>query len=514
MMGLKARKEPNTPRTRRADLRGPLQSRPWGWGAAVVLTVLCCSQGFTAAGRTVDDALPGWVRGALQQAAKFLTTRADQIRPQETPPVILGFDVSPNASGLLATFQPNGPILTASNAFFANLGTNGRTCMTCHQPRNGWSISPPDIKARFQASGGLDPLFRPIDGATCPTDDVSTLAARTRAYTLLLTKGLIRVAISLPAKDKLQYEIIEVNDPYGCNTDPDIGLKAGTVSVYRRPLPSTNLGFLSALMWDGRESSLTDQAIHATQIHAQASTDPTPTQVAQIVGFELGLYTAQFVDNEAGSLEDNGATGGPVALSRQPFFIGINDPLGQNPSGLPFNPEAFTLYAAWERLPRTGKQRDREAIARGARLFNTQPIAITGVTGLNDALAQPVIMGTCTTCHDTPNVGNHSVPLPLDIGVSNARPSTSDLPLFTLRCLPTGAVVKTTDPGRALITGQCADIGRLKGPILRGLAARAPYFHNGSAATLEEVVAFYNDRFLLQLKHQEQEDLVAFLRAL
>jgi cytochrome c peroxidase len=136
------------------------------------------------------------------------------------------------------------------------------------------------------------------------------------------------------------------------------------------------------------------------------------------------------------------------------------------------------------------------------------------VTGLNDALAQPVIMGTCTTCHDTPNVGNHSVPLPLDIGVSDARPSTSDLPLFTLRCLPTGAVVKTTDPGRALITGQCADIGRLKGPILRGLAARAPYFHNGSAATLEEVVAFYNDRFLLQLTRQEQEDLVAFLRAL
>jgi cytochrome c peroxidase len=457
--------------------------------------------------------------GALQQAAEFPATRAEQSMLQQTPPVIPAFDVSPNASGQLATFQPYGPTQTASNAFFADLGTNGRTCMTCHQPQNGWSISPRDVEARFRASGGADPLFRLIDGATCPTDDVSTPAAMARAYSLLRKKGLIRVAISLPADP--QYTIRVVYDPYGCNTNPATGLTSpttGVVSVYRRPLPSTNLGFLSALMWDGRESSLSSQAIRATQIHAQASTDPTPTQIAEIESFELGLYTAQFMDEDAGSLEDEGAAGGPVALSRQPFFLGINDPLGQNPTGAPFDPVAFTLYAAWERLSGKGKQqeRGREAIARGARLFNTRPIAITGVAGLNDALVQPVIMGTCTTCHDTPNVGNHSVRLPLNIGisdVSDAKHPPPDLPLFELQC-PGASPVQTTDPGRALITGQCADIGKVKGPILRGLAARPPYFHNGSAATLEEVVAFYNDRFLLQLTHQEQADLVAFLRAL
>jgi cytochrome c peroxidase len=54
-----------------------------------------------------------------------------------------------------------------------------------------------------------------------------------------------------------------------------------------------------------------------------------------------------------------------------------------------------------------------------------------------------------------------------------------------------------TDLGRALITGKSADVGKVKGPILHGLAARAPYFHHGSAATLEDLVNFYDQRFRL-----------------
>ena len=71
-----------------------------------------------------------------------------------------------------------------------------------------------------------------------------------------------------------------------------------------------------------------------------------------------------------------------------------------------------------------------------------------------------------------------------------------------------------TDPGRALISGKCADIGKTKGPILRGLAARAPYFHNGSAATLLDVVDFYDARFHIGFTDQEKQDLVNFLNAL
>lgn len=57
-------------------------------------------------------------------------------------------------------------------------------------------------------------------------------------------------------------------------------------------------------------------------------------------------------------------------------------------------------------------------------------------------------------------------------------------------------------------------VGKIKGPILRGLFARAPYFHNGSAQSLLDVVHFYETCFGLVLTPQEESDLVAFLSAL
>jgi cytochrome c peroxidase len=86
--------------------------------------------------------------------------------------------------------------------------------------------------------------------------------------------------------------------------------------------------------------------------------------------------------------------------------------------------------------------------------------------------------------------------------------------VITLRNKTTQAVVQTTDPGRALITGSWADVGKVKGPILRGLSARAPYFHNGSANTLMDVVDFYDKRFGIGFTDREKADLVAFLSAL
>jgi cytochrome c peroxidase len=90
----------------------------------------------------------------------------------------------------------------------------------------------------------------------------------------------------------------------------------------------------------------------------------------------------------------------------------------------------------------------------------------------------------------------------------------SYLPVITLQNKSSGATVQTTDPGRALVTGLWADIGKVKGPILRGLASRAPYFHNGSADNLSEVVDFYEKRFTVGFTPQEKKDLIAFLSTL
>ncbi len=89
------------------------------------------------------------------------------------------------------------------------------------------------------------------------------------------------------------------------------------------------------------------------------------------------------------------------------------------------------------------------------------------------------------------------------------------MPLYTLRHnLPPFETIQTTDPGRALITGRWKDIGRFKGPILRALATRAPYFHNGSAQDLHEAVDFYDQRFGIGFTDEEKDDLVAFLSTL
>jgi cytochrome c peroxidase len=428
--------------------------------------------------------------------------------------------VSNDPAGQVRTFNTNGA-LDVDNPFFKDLGTNGRSCFTCHRPAQGWTITPESVQSRFVESRGLDPIFRTNDGSNCEGADVSTVATRRAAFSQLLTRGLIRVGIDVPAG--AEFVIDSIDDPYNC------GAPLTAASMYRRPLPSTNLRFLSAVMWDGRESSptttilqdLAKQADDATQGHAQASMHLTPEEAQAIVAFETGLFTAQVRDDRAGSLHTDGATGGPVALSQQPFFIGINDPVGLNPTGAPFDSNAFTLFSAWAHADEQDEvSRTRRAIARGQQIFNTTPIVISGVAGLNNqtfsngvTVPEP-FTGTCTTCHDAPNAGDHSVKAPLNIGLTDASRRTADMPLYTLRRISTGETVETTDPGRAMITGKWADVGKFKGPILRALAARAPYFHNGSAATLDEVVAFYETRFNLHLSEQDKADLVAFLRAL
>lgn len=432
----------------------------------------------------------------------------------------------------------------------------------CDVPRaERWDVSfPAHVELRFLLTHGRDPIFRTVDGSNCDHNiDVSTLQGRYAAYSLLRTRGLIRIAISVPAN--ANYQVMSVNNPYGCN-------EADTISMYRRPLPATNLRFLSAVMSDGRESTpatgtakilynsypnsllsdLAHQSLDATTGHAQGDgTRPTPTEQQEIVNFEMGLSTAQAFGDRTGLLNMNGATGGPMALVNQPFFISINSsihplvPALEQPGGLvtpgdgQFTSTIFSMFNAWENLPADDP---RAAVARGQAIFDSKPINITGVAGINDDVSEgglvaggiPSLTGTCSTCHDTPSVGNHSFPTPLDIGTGDPDPANptanlggldiSYLPSITV-CkldpvtgLPTNNCKTTTDLGQALIDGNFDHVGKIKGPILRGLSARAPYFHNGSARTLLDVVRFYETRFGLALTPQEESDLVAFLKSL
>jgi hypothetical protein len=474
-------------------------------------------------------------------------TRGGYAGPAPKPPSLT---ISPDLTGLMATLRIAGP-MDRRGPFFRSLGTNGRSCSTCHDPQEAMSFTPVHASLLFAATRGKDPLFAPVDGANCDNVAVGNRAG----HSLILQNGLIRIALPMPMS--AEFSISVVSDPYGCALRIDPNTHVLTVSVYRRPLPATNLSFLSAVMFDGRETvapltsgatdavnlrtDLTQQASDATTGHAQATAPPTPAQLRRIVNFELSLYTAQLWDYRAGALQASGASGGPLVLAAQAYYPGINDTLGQDPNGLPFDPAAVTLYGAWaQQAPAYfGARAARAAIAAGEQLFNSAPLTISNVRGLNDnaALGQPTsFQGTCTTCHDAPNVGDHSLPLPLDIGTSHtANPSFEpdptitaavsqlsmpQLPVFLISGCPDpfnpgqSASFYTSDPARALITGHCSDFNRIKGPILRGLAARAPYFHNGAAATLREVVNFYDQRFQMRLSENQKDELVAFLNSL
>jgi cytochrome c peroxidase len=510
-------------------------------------------------------------RHVILAAALLLICAGELAVAHNTDQFVPRYQEFADPEGRFANLNLGGPTDTTKNPFFLDLGTNGRRCVTCHQASDAWSVTPPHIQFRFESTRGTDPIFRPVDGANCPTADVSTFGERREAYSLLLTRGLIRVGVAVPAT--ADYQVVSVYNQYGCNA-------TDVISMYRRPLPTTNLPFLSAVMFDGRESSpatgttkiiynnypnalladLAHQSVDATVIHAQGDgTRPTPEEQQQIVDFETKIFTAQTRDRHAGDLDEDGAKGGPAPLSTEPFFISVNSsvhfllPGFEQPGGLltpgdgQFTPSIFNLFGNWARIhDRDHEEHDgyetrnaaRRSIARGEQIFNTLEIPITGVAGINDDVAAgglvaggiPSLQGNCATCHDTPNVGNHSFPTPLDIGTGDPSPSNRSvnlggldvayLPEITV-CrkdansgLPTRDCKTTTDLGQALIDGKFDHVGKIKGPILRGLAGRAPYFHNGSATTLMDAVNFYDTRFNLHLSQQDKDDLVAFLKAL
>jgi cytochrome c peroxidase len=257
------------------------------------------------------------------------------------PRVVPTFETDRDATGRISSYQPGGPIVTATNAFFQSLGSNGRSCATCHQPSSAMSVSVSSVQERFIVSQGDDPIFAPVDGANCPS---KVPASRTTggpvghlvggnntdlaaAYSLLLNKGLFRIFIEVPNNTSdptphpTEFTVTVASDPPGCNTDPNFNKASDghqILSMYRRPRISAGMNYVTTttadlalppasdpitrdpipndpttnkpesgnIMWDGREPTLEHQANDATLGHAQATTAPSRAEVMQIVAFE------------------------------------------------------------------------------------------------------------------------------------------------------------------------------------------------------------------------------------
>jgi cytochrome c peroxidase len=396
-----------------------------------------------------------------------------------------------NPTGKSSSFSTAGSIDLAG-AFFQSLGTNGRTCNTCHLQGDGWTVSARSAQAIFDESDGTAPLFE-FDGQNCRGADRSTPEARRAASSLMIDKAVVRFDKVFPTDGEI--EIIAAEGTY-CNVTDALNHV-----VYRRPLPTVDFRALGTSLWDGLGNFIAPAAVDAiplifvgaTLLHAEATVVPTDEQVADGVGFMLSISNAQIEDDDAGKLDRLGALGGAENHASADLT----------------GPPGFTIFDAWADLPGDGeKAQQREAIAAGQAIFNTRTFQVTGVGGLADRT------GTCAGCHRVANQGNQSGFSTLNIGISSAARRSPDLPLYTLRNKVTGETTQTSDAGTAIVTGLWADVGKFKVPMLRGLAARAPYFHNGTAKDLEGVVNFYNGRFHIGLTDPEKHDLVAFLRAL
>ena len=475
--------------------------------------------------------------------------------PREMPSTVQYAD----ATGLVAILNTGGAFQTAQHPFFKPAGSNGRACVTCHQPANGMGVSVDALRQRWEQKHEHDPVFAAIDGSNCPTLPQNERSS----HSLLLDRGLFRIYLPWPPRRpdgssvKPEFSLEVVSDPTGCNTDPAYGLASPhpTVSVYRRPRPVANLKYLLELphgvppheylfyndksllpdnpetggfsslqlMSDGRDLTLKVQAQDAAKSHLQVPGALNKAQLAQIESFEHQIYAGQGVDFVAGDLTQPGS---PPGLGPKALATGSPASLGNNPIN-----RIFGSFVMWQKDTAPDSSTDsperrerRRSVARGADIFYTRRFLISDVGRYNDkGLGNPFKRSCGGGCHNTLLMGMDLAPGYMDLGLNNLPWANNrpDLPLFKVVCDPSapaqsylGRVIYTHDPARALITGKCVDVGASMTQQSRGLAARAPYFMNGSAANLRELVDFYDRRFNIGYSETEKSDLVNFLATL
>lgn len=463
-----------------------------------------------------------------------------------------------NPLGRLGILNTSGTVETAGHPFFEPLGTNGRACVSCHQPADGMSLSLRSIRERWEETQGRDPIFAAIDGSNCPHLPRGEAAS----HSMLLERGLFRIALPWPpANVEPEFSIEVVRDPTGCNTHPVHGIdgEEQRISVYRRPRVAANLRYVASagfgvspfigktgmladvdprtgqplnmnMMSDARVVTLEGQAQSAAFDHMEVTQPLNEEQLARIREFELQLYAAQAWSNQGGQLE---VPNGPSGIGPQAMANGRDGVLGNNTTAF-----VFPMENKWADLPEGETEEEAahnaflESVQRGHDVFFFRTFWISDAMHINTVGLGNPIKRTCATCHGMHMTGMDVANGWMDLGTTNhpwaLEPPESPwsteqpaMPLFRITCredLPPhpflGREIYTQDPGRALISGKCEDVGAIVIQQFRGLSAREPYFSNGSAQTLRELVDFYDRRFNIRLTEQERNDLVNFLGVL
>jgi cytochrome c peroxidase len=376
------------------------------------------------------------------------------------------------------------------------LGGNGRACADCHVPSESFQLSPAVARARLEAllakravnRNADDPLFRPVDA-----DDFREHGDAANDYSNLVENGLVRVTLTLPAN-------VRLIDPATCPTPNPIGCQTTdetSVDVWRAVMPVNNVAITGPdqvpPVWppaprvpimgidptgpnrqggyqhDARFGTLQEQARGALLAHAQVTVEPPVDMLDDLAAFQRTLFSSPAIEALADAIE----SGAP------PF----PDP----------DPELTELEQ------------------RGKAVFNR----------------------SCAQCHgavlhpsgSTPDAG---IPRPIraryhNIQTACPRPTTDGFAPCPPRLarnarlyritLADGSFqfVTTSDPARLLLTGQPADISAMDTTQLRGISRTAPYFHNNSAATLEEVLDHYDAFFLFVVRISAPPNLPAIV---
>jgi hypothetical protein len=328
-------------------------------------------------------------------------------------------------------------------------GGNGRSCATCHDPRDGWSLTPDTVEARWQALQRArqtdpcadDPLFRSIDADDGAHD-----------FTWLRTRALFRVRVPLP--DRVQL----TDDP-----------EATEVFVLRAAAPLNMLKHTAPYQQDRSADTLEEQALGAVTMHMEPSSPPSQEFLADVAAFQRHIFSSRRAAEVSRAID-----------AGQP-------PRDDDP---PLTP-----------LEQRGKERFQDLCAGchggPAQVQNLENRIFPPFDGSTNPVSLNVVI---------------SNPVPSGFGPSPVHGPAFDLPTqrFTV-LLPDGTstILQSSDPGTVLTDPRALEtvagnqvFNRFDVPQLRGINASAPYFHDHRARTLEEVMEHYQEffRFINQVR--------------